>query len=498
MATGSGSELAPNSYSWDCVQFAAGDACDARTTVKGLAGAVKECCTIITYDLQTPGTTIVKGGYLQMSTAYSAIRWLSYLSMGFIWKDIPFVKSTAADKDFMGNVWLDVLDAVLLGAVYVDSVPVLRHKYGINPSDLRATEPEPGHFEAVFYTWLVCFCFTLISPTLYLSFQCLDKGDPVAKRTVDDVNNDLVGAVALLDDDKAMEYVHEAMKLQHQAYKAEQPETDHEEDVHVVIHFDEATGYVQWLDEEESENPFRQAKATLCHDANGIPIAGKYDVVYEDDDTEEKEVHVSRIIPSFEPQHYSRFNHFCVNWFHCDNLTNKPDNEYERIATWLDHIRTVFLLDIPFAIIRYKYASTSSMFGIFTDFMMLKNIIWGTINFCLILTCGKESATCCGFRVLSFFMRIVKGGKMSAPGWIGPGGLVRLGFDAVSNLSTGSIESQLQKLSLRRSWLILQMDKFDAHDGLAMTPDQLIYQAQITRLETKIAELKETEGFIHM
>lgn len=479
-------------YIWDCTAFVAGTTCDADTTVTEGAN-VKQCCTIITYTLKTPATNVICSW--PMSQAYSAIRWLSYLSMSFIWKDIPFMKSTSADKDFMTNVWLDILDCVLMGAVYIDSTTVLHHKYGIDRATSRAIPPEAFAFNFVFWTWFVCFSLALISPMLYICLQCMDHGDPIAKRTLDDVQNDIISSLALLDDDKANTLIKEDLQMQRQAYKENQPEEDKEEKVNVVSTFDTTTGKVIWP-ADSSAPDFRPGKAVLCKDDNGDHIAGYYDLVY-DDDKEESKVHVSRIVPDLQDDEQpkkSLTGTCCVNWCQVDHLCNNPDNEYERFATLLDHIRTVFLLDLPFGIIRYKYASSNSMFGIFTDFMMLKNIIWGTINFLLILTCGKETATCCTWPGLSFVLRLVKGSKLAAPGWIGPGGLVRLATDAATEVGKDQLEAKIQQLTLHRSWLVLQLDQFDDDDS----DDQQIYQEQITHIEGLVKDLKEDETFVHM
>lgn len=486
-------ELEPAHYEWTCTLFDEGykgGTCDASTDVLG-----KSCCTIRTFVLKTPASDylVEKPLWIHMSTTFGFLKWASFLSMSFIWKEIPFIKKTAADTDFLANIWLDILDSVCMGVTYVNSAVVLNAKYGID-EDGRATDEDESIFNLVFWTWFICFSLALISPTLYIVLGFCDKGDEVDKRCLQDVLTDLTNATSMLDDDRAKELVKEAIEFQKADYKGDEGDEETAHKVKVIIDtHDTGVG----IDPEDDDEHLKLGHAKLCEegeDDDKKKIAGCYDVKYDDGKTEER-VDISRIIPDFDPESNPCLSPTCcTGWCKCRHLCNNEDERYERIANFLDHFRSVLFLDIPFGCIRYYYHSPGQ--SIFLNLMMLKNVAFCIINVLLIFSCGVEKATCCGRACLDFFVHMVKGSKLAAPALIMPGGLARLATEAAITQGKAGIDAKLAQLKLHKSWLVIQMDKFDV-DGSGMNPEQEIYKTEIEEVGKKIAQLTAQQAMMH-
>jgi len=489
-------------HSFKCsTLYTAYPACDGSSDVGG-----QLCCVQAMLSLQQPVTKIPY--FLQMKSCFNLLSWGSILSLTMIWKDDPLIKLAATDKEFLSGAFLDILDAVMFGK-YVVNYAVVAPAKGIGENK-RYLEPDHSLWNATFWTFVVGFTLSLMSPALYTIFHYCDV-DGEDHRTVANATEDLLAHIRLLDDEGCDKYVEEAIQLQKKEYM-DSADDDGDGDIEehpVTVFSDEKhagpSGYAPIADVEGlmgvDVEEGREAIASL----GDQPAC--YNVEYHDGlrPSQESNVPVAHIHADLSQHSKMCGPKCCWGWFRSKTLSPHGKHKmdiYERRAKFLDAVRSCFFLELPFFCFRVYF---DIICGKGVSILLVKNAVWGFVDFLTILSCGNEKATCLSGQPIITVTKLVASTKLNKI-MVAPAGLFRVATDcAVSSLKSGD-EQEKRKLSEHKAWLVLEREKLEKDDAdgnrAVYTPGlepegYVAYSSEINKLDKRINVIAKAEKATH-
>lgn len=435
---------------------------------------MQRCCVFEIFTVRLPTQMIPWSlGLLTIWPAFEVLKWLCILAMSWVWKDVPFIKMTAADMDFLNTVWLTILDSTVFGSTYTLAWDVVNPRHGIGP-DGRAQEAQDSYSTMIWYVWMIGSVSSLLVPALYIMFGFLDVGDDSADQSLDNATCKLMRSIQMLDNEGAKELADEAIRLQIQVYD----EADGDTEEHPVVLKTE-------------DGAVRRGVAMMSQARRDVYLV-KFD------DGEEEEVEVANLEPTFTRQSNSCTSpNCCKGWLDSAYLT--PENTkdtWERRCNYFNTLRELIFIEAPYGCIRFYF---DIWLGGWPTIMLLKNIVWGVIDVLLLLSCGNEKATCMMYTPIEFVRHMVKGSKMAAI-WIGPAGMFRIGADMAQQAAADIMEAKKDRLIVHKAWLVLQREKVEGlgrNTGEDVAEALQSFDTAIGKVEEAIGDLEAQQTFIH-
>eukprot|EP00927_Polykrikos_kofoidii_P057492 TRINITY_DN5162_c0_g1_i2.p1 TRINITY_DN5162_c0_g1~~TRINITY_DN5162_c0_g1_i2.p1 ORF type:complete len:692 (-),score=102.19 TRINITY_DN5162_c0_g1_i2:719-2794(-) len=445
-----------------------------------------KCCVRNRYTLSPPDLKVPILPW-DIHTFFPVLQWLAVLVMSWMTHDSPMLPSSSAYTNFMTGVWLDILDAVIFGD-YVLNKKVWYPTYGIlaEPASQEGyAGPENTWPQLmVWRLWLLAFISAVLSPVVYTFFRRADAAEDVdpSERNVSHAITNLLHSIRLLDKGSASEALELTLDLQRAEYMTNCSINDTHR-VRVRDAMSQAGGFA-------IRSQGRIGRARL-DERQGF---GKYRINF--DDGEEDVVHVSQLEPAFEGDWRMWGPKCCWGWCGksgaCSRRISKRQR-FERVAAVLDSLRSLFLLELPFFLLRLHFESTH--FDTNTvDFLMLKNFVWAITDFLTIIACGNHDATCFTVRPIRWVTDHIDGTILSFI-WVGPGGLFRVATDATIKTVADRIEAQRQDVCMHKAWLVIEQSKaMERGSSEAVAA----YRDEISRLDVLLADLDKQEAMNHM
>jgi len=468
--------------------------CDGHEAIPGDNGAI-DCCVIVTGAL-THAVNEIPHVHVGIPTAFSLLLWLTIMVLSWIWMNAPLVTFTPDDKDFIANVWLEVLDCAVFGQ-YILHAAVQYPAFGLvgfgsEKGRLCSNATVGGECDTMLHDyiwicWLVAFVTTLLTPTLYTMFKFLNK-DKEQNRSLDDAIVDLNHSVKVLARKKSAHHLEEALHMQLDVYH----DADSEDEEHTVK--------VGVYDKEESSKRIgdRRGFATMNLPEDNKREAernyGKYTVTFHDAKKDEEPV----IVPvkdlelDFEEHKKMCGKKCCHGWMRCKYLNPQRKHKldaFERRAKWLNAVRTLVLLEFPFLCFRFYF---DIVLGGSVSIMFLKNLIWCCIHVMLLFSCGNDAATCLQMTPIRSIMSTIKGTKLSTV-FIAPAAMFQVAAQVYEARLSLGIQSQIADLEGHKAWLMCERRK-----GKDAGLDTTAYKNEYHKMDKKIDELSARAAEIHM
>jgi len=456
----------PGVFGQSCTTpYAPGD-CDGRAVIGGV-----DCCVIVTGAVKT-ATAVVPFTSVSIKTAFGLGKWMAILAMSWVWMDVPLIKFSADDKDFMQAIWLDILDAVVFGD-YILRAEVQFPDHGLVGvgsaqgrmcTSALGRDCEGSLHNLLWFVWLLALSSSIICPTVYTALKFLNHQKEKG-RSLDDAIVDLTHNIRLLSEKKAATNLDEALQLQLATYH--DADSD-EEEQRVVEHGSNKPGMATMKDG-----------------------SGMYHVKF--DDKTEADVPVDTLDPDFD-HHKDCFGHKCCHgWFKAKYLSPQKKHKldaWERRAKWFNAVRTIFCLELWFLCFRFYF---DVYLGHGVSILFLKNIVWFIINFMLIFSCGNESATICNGTPIRNITQTIKGTKLSKI-MVGPAAMFRVATEMYESKLKQGIECKKHDLEAMKAWLCVEKEKV----GDMQPHDTAKYKAAIEDVENNISLLDKKEKEIHI
>eukprot|EP00419_Tripos_fusus_P075079 CAMPEP_0172898350 /NCGR_PEP_ID=MMETSP1075-20121228/159493_1 /TAXON_ID=2916 /ORGANISM="Ceratium fusus, Strain PA161109" /LENGTH=651 /DNA_ID=CAMNT_0013754115 /DNA_START=23 /DNA_END=1978 /DNA_ORIENTATION=+ len=428
---------------------------------------VQRCCVNMTYSAVVPTTVVPWIWSISIDEAYNLLKWMSALAMMWVWVDVPLLKMTSADTEFLNGAWLDILDAVVFGDRHILRKAVLNPEHGLSREG--NIQPDVTHMGWRIYTvWFLALVSSLLSPSLYVIMGFRDLGDRPDNK-LEDVSADIIRKVQRLDEAGAQKLVSRACALQLKAY-ADDEVPKHGQRVYV-----ESASL--------SGTPRRRyGKAYLKRKNPGF-----YKVIFNDGKEPSTETFgVGALLPDCRPQGNLLRPGCCHNWCRGAYLTPTGKDRadaFERRATFLEAIRSLCLVQLPLGVVRYYF--NVSLTG-WTSVMLLKNVAWGIVNLMVIASCGNKKATCLSVTPVEYITKLIKGSPLAYI-WVGPPGLTRLTSQLAA--TTMSIYDERKKacLSAHRAWLLLESANLGPEEEDALRR----YAEAVEEIDEQIAQIDQ-------
>lgn len=464
----------PEHYVEECMSPYWPKACDGHAMIGGM-----QCCVILKGSLKTVMGT-VPGGFMSISTAFKLMKWICVLVMTWVWMDVPLVKFTAADKTFVGGVWLDILDCLMFTS-YLEHPATVNPVYGLvgsGPDKGRPCESALGRdcvatlYSYVWIAWMVAMTSSILAPAVYTALKYLDPVED-KKDDVDDAFATLQKHVKLLNEKRCRDDLDQLLQSQTKAYAThdleEGPATHR---VHTGRHKTKRLGLATEVEDQ----------------------CGMYKVKYDSGDPTEATVSVTELRPDMT--HVSDpFGHKCCHgWGRVKYLFPAKDKNqeyaFERRANFVNAARSAFCLEIPFVILRFYF---DVYLGRGISIFFIKNVVFSFTTFLTVLACGKEEATIFNYTPIASINAHIKGSKLSKI-MIGPDAMFRLATELYENGVKQTLEDEKAALQAQKTWVTVER-KRQLEQGKGKSGDA--YHDALKKLTDKMDMIDKKEKTIH-
>eukprot|EP00927_Polykrikos_kofoidii_P059689 TRINITY_DN54830_c0_g1_i1.p1 TRINITY_DN54830_c0_g1~~TRINITY_DN54830_c0_g1_i1.p1 ORF type:complete len:659 (-),score=103.39 TRINITY_DN54830_c0_g1_i1:162-1934(-) len=480
-----------SAYVGSCTKaYEAEPVCDHKTFVGGSA-----CCVQSIGKLKRAGEEFFG---LPVTKAMMIFQLIAVLLSAFVWHEMPLLPATSFDKDFLKGVWLDILDCFIFGQFIMRSdvvypffgmVGTPREHLG-RPCDSGVAVCSDKLYFLVFVFWGIAFASSFIGPAIFVCLHFLEDTHN-SKDTLDEVTADLMHSIRLLSHRRASKLLQETFSRQLEKYiDAEGENPTHRVRVlgtNTDVHSSDSDG-------SDGDERLRAGMARL--EGHGF-----YRVEFDDEqEPSEVVVPVSQIRPSIPSAPRMCGHKCCSGWLSTKSLYPEHEKEgFVRKAEFLEAIRSLFLLELPFFIFRFLFIFihgplTDLLSG--TSFFFFKNSIWIILDSMTILSCANDSAFCCSMKPISFLKNFIKGTKLTKS-WFGPSGVFRIIIEMTDQGQKAYTKMERNHLEAYRAWLIVEMEKGKMRDAygnsLNHTSDSMLsYQEEIDRVEEEIKNFDVT------
>eukprot|EP00439_Symbiodinium_sp_Y106_P021002 s5177_g2.t1 len=451
-------------------QYADGD-CVETVVVAG-----QPCCVCERVVLGKP---LLEFG-LRVDDVFMLIRWLAILMLGWV---VRGWVSTPAANSFTSGAWLDILDAV----VFSDNIqsPAVRHPaYGID-FDGSMRPKDATLFVAVSLTWVVAFTTVVVSPALFTTLMpAAQERAPSIDELEEEQMRRLKDSLACSDEHEARAAAETALELLRRSVKERQGS-------------DKAgnAGHPVCVDVQDGSNRERRPARVVCiesHRGQHQPAtpgnSEAYQVKFTDGRSpSEQIVPLEHIHPSID--HSEDRESCCRGWLSCDDMAEASDlDHFLRRAQFLDAIRSLFLLELPFLCWRIYLDWYTVDIANARILFILKNAIWAAVDFLTILNCGGDGGVMCACRPLRHVCGLADTqlGKI----WIGPAGLFLLVAEVASSVLKLRLYNRRANLLLHRAWL--QSERHSAGTG------RQLHNAKLREVANQMDLIDEKLGYAQL
>jgi len=450
--------------------------CDGHVMIGG-----EQCCVVLKGTLHTI-MGVVPGGFMTIAHAFALMKWICVLVMTWVWMDVPLVKFTAADKTFVGGVWLDILDCLMFTS-YLEHPATIFPNFGLvgsGPDKGRPCESALGRacegslYYYVWTAWIVAMTTSILAPAVYTAVKYLDPVED-KKDDVEDAFAKLQKHVKLLNEKRCRDDLDELLQKQTKSYMKndlEEGVTSHR--VHTGRHKAKRLG------------------EGIMHETQ----CGMYHVKHDsNDEPKEADVMVTDLRPDMTHVSHPCGKKCCHGWLRVQYLFPEKDKNieycFERRAGFVNAARSAFCLEIPFLILRFYF---DVYLGHGLSIFFLKNLVFAVTTFLTVLACGKEEATCCNHTPIKSTNKIIKGSKLSKI-MIGPDAMFRLATELYQNGVKQTLEDEKASLEAQKTWVVVERKRMlDA--GKGQSGDT--YHDALKKLQDKIDLINKQEKTIHV
>ena len=323
---------------------------------------------------------------LRISDVFDLSRWVAVIAMTWSFQNAPFLVSSRSSREFINNVWLDLLDCFMFVA-HVMEYQIEGPARGFRRDGRPAPEgPQAWRVHFIFITWLAASISVVLSPVIYTWFRYREESEASSEPTTESLLAELAERVKQLDREGAEEMLRKALKSR-----------------------------------EEGRQGQRHAGEAAYGDSED-------DLEDLSSNSDELGAHAKRL---------------CSGWMDISYLA--PDDTVlamHRRAIFIDACRSCFTLNLPFALFRswliwkrtsFQSSAPGSLFsawlnwsdssGLAAHLLLLKNGFFGLGDLLTILACGNKEAVLCGYSHAVMTSRLLNGRFTSALNSSGPGTL---------------------------------------------------------------------------
>lgn len=324
---------------------------------------------------------------LRISDVFDLSRWVAVIGMTWSFQNAPFLLSSRSSREFISNVWLDLLDCFMFVA-HVMEYQIEGPARGFRRDGNPAPEgPQAWRMHLIFVTWLVASVSVVLSPVIYTWFRYREESEACPEPTTEQLLTELAERVKQLDREGAEDMLRRALQKSRE---------------------EGGQGYAHRHPGEAAYGDSADELEDLSPDS--------------DEDAKAKKS--------------------CSGWMDISYLA--PDDTAlatERRAIFLDACRSCFTLNLPFALFRLwliwsrtsvQSSAPGSLFsawlnwsdssGLAAHLLLLKNGFFGLQDLLTVMACGNKEAVICGYS-LAMTSRFPNGRFTSALNSSGPGTL---------------------------------------------------------------------------
>lgn len=476
------------------------------------------CCVNHLASIKMSVIRLPKTFNLDFNGVWSVLSWTSVLAMSYAVQHVPILPTD--ETKFIKGAWLDILDCVNFGYTFLNHDRLLKRRRNIvatphSPFEGRFCDGRgvpPGectdlsydwfpYFQAtssgVWTLWVISYVLAMLSPTIYTCLRFCNE-DAEHARSCEEAKADLLNMITHLNQKEATKFLEESIKLQMDKYEKDAAKEEKKHEGHVVgvnehlrpqglMEEIEGMEEIQGLYDTLEEGTATEPKSPFAN----LDSVATYDVMYKHRKPR-RNVRVEKLRPGFQKERMT-CKTCCHGWcaFHqlmknkmkekegkekegeaavcCDDVSCdsdsdedpkplKPPRNYDRFentARLLDSVRSLFFLELPFFLVRY-YFNVSAIDGGWMGVLMLKNLLWGSIDFLRIISCANPKATIFGMQPISSFEHFAESnGKLNSI-FYGPAGLWRIAADSFTGRAKDHIQDKIDKYQKHKTWLTME------------------------------------------